>query len=168
MDKKIIDQKRQDNVDLCKMFNEEHERLKNVEGPPAYDHLTSSFQYENKFRYKRDIDTHAYFPGDANDGKARPKRYMQDRDDREEVDNNPRRGKREVPIKSPEYDFNVKVESATTSRLNLVDQARVENLVQKLYDDMSESKGKNIKYRKKTLETTTMTKAPVIMLFILS
>lgn len=146
------------------MFNAEKEKLRNFEEPPAFDHLTSSFMYENKFRYKRHIQ--GDFPDDANDGKARPKRHMQERDDREEVDNNRRRGKREVAIKSPKIDFNVKVDAATTSRLNLADQARVESLVEKLYDDMSESKGKHIKYRKKTLETTTLSVAPVIMLVL--
>lgn len=145
------------------MFNEEHSRLKNIDGPPAYDHLTSSFMYENKFRYRREIDIQEDFPVDANGGKARPKRHMQERDDREEVDSNRRRGKREVAIKSPEYDFNMKADTATTSRLNLADQARVENLVEKLYDDMSEIKGRPVKYRKKMLETTTK-HAPVTML----
>lgn len=165
VDKKIIDQKRQDNVDLCKMFNEERGTFSNVEAPPAYDHLTSSFMYENKFRYRRHIGTQEDFPGDANGGKARPKRHLQDRDDREDVDNNPRRGKREVSLRSLDYDFKVKGEAASTSRLNLVDQARVENLVEKLYDDMSEINGKNIKYRKKILETTT-SEAPVIVPFL--
>lgn len=164
VDKKIIDQRRQDNVELCKMFNEEHAKLRNVEEPPAHDHLSLSFMYENKFRYRRRA-TQEDLPGDDNDGKTRPKRHLQDRDDREEVDRNARRGKREVSLKSPEYNFDVKGDVATTSRLNLADQARIENLVEKLYDDMSETKGKNIKYRKKTLKTTTMD-APVIVQFL--
>lgn len=160
VDKKIIDKKRQDNVELCKMFNEETDKLRTLQnqGALAYDHLTSSFMYENKYRYKRLTDIN----GDENDGKARPRRHLQNRDDKEEVDNNYRRMKREAP-KSPADVFGVIVEAATTPRINVQDQARVENLVEKFYDDMSESKGKHVKYRKKTLETTT-TKAPVNML----
>lgn len=161
VDKSIINKKRQDTVELCKMFNQENDKLRNMgllneEGEPVFDHLTSSFMYENKLRYKRHVDFNEEFPEDATDIKVRQKRDLQSRDDREEVDNEYRRMKREAPNAADV----VNVIAATTSRLNLADQARVEDLVEKMYDDMSESKGTHVKYRKKALETTT-TQAPV-------
>lgn len=119
-------------MDMCRIFTEENNKMKHNHAP----RIIKSYRPEKqKTRYKRDINEN------NSSDKNRYKRDVYQNNNEKEY----KRGN-EDSLTNQRYKRGATMKYAVNPALNPEDARRVENIVDRLYDDMEE-KGERVTYR---------------------